>query len=115
MARPKFWLLFSQPVWNKDDTTTNFVGVIYRNEEMTLKKNLDGIVPRIIISTDYPYAERNVKEVNVHNQTTKRGEFHVKFDSAAVDTIGEWKVEVRLWENGSPIGITHHSDFEVVA
>ena len=114
MSRPEFWLEYTDTTWIKDDTTTTFVGTIYRDEALTLKKDLTGIVARAIISIDAPYFDKGSKEVTNHNQTINRGEFHLKFNVGVINEIGLFKIEVRLFEDGSAIGITHHEDFEVI-
>ena len=115
MARPEFWLKYTDFSWLDNDTTTVFRGRIARNPAKDNFSDLTGIRVQVILSQDYPYNRILTRDVTIApNQVTNKGAFQFTFLTGELPTVGEWKIEVMMKTGGNQIGITHHEDFDIV-
>jgi len=115
MARPKFWLKYTQFSWSDNDLVTIFRGRIARNEAKNDFADLTGVLVQVILSQDFPYNRILTRNVTIApNQVTNKGAFEFVFVTGELPTVGRWKIEVMMKTGGNQIGITHHEDFDIV-
>lgn len=110
-SRPIYWLKYTASKWKKENFSLHFVGSIYDNEERTSNVALRILTVIARIRQDYPIVQKS--EINITVKDTNNFEFY--FTPTTLPEIGEWKLELFLYDNaGKLLGLTHHDDFEVI-
>ncbi len=108
-SRPKYWLRYTTPKWSRMNLSRKFVGSICDDEERTSVVPLKRLTVIARIRQDFPIIQKS--EINITSKG--RNNFDFMFIPVTLPEVGEWKIELFLYDNNELIGFTHHEDFEV--
>lgn len=113
LNRPDLWIKIDFVTWNQNDVTTPYTLTIYDDEEKTSPHNLTGEELYIVISNDYPDSNPWDSESKFVITNAVGGQVSVSMPADAVSRIGEFKVEIYIFD-GTNRRFAHHEDFDVI-